>query len=574
MALTAVGASAADLPQASVISGLVGDYMCAEWSADNIDVQFLNGEEAETISFANPLTGTSEEYNWETGEMDEISYEYINVTLNTPSGTETIEARINSGDYGTGWSATRAGQDSGTILSFQLADNYDIEWVKGDYSITLPAGAVENADGETNVAQDIDFKVVTSYVYLPPTAFNPLAQDYDTNVSGLYSAEALKAVTLTFDDEIVKNYGDVTYSDANYNDGTLANTNVTIDGQKLILDLSGLAEGTYSFEIPSGFVVIGGAAINATISFTYTIWNGLPEGQLIQGPASIGQFVNNIELYYGTDIEFANDGPTAIEVYEDWYSEYSEPAFTIPADAISIQEIPYSEGNDEPSTEPGEGSDVKTIQVLYLDIIESFIGKTGKYIIVIPQDYVTDGTDTNPLQTIEFTLANPISDEPVITISDEAVVSITWESVIYVGRTPGLTSYLIYPDGTREALSWYDWVLDNGQISMNDNSDGVDIDLSDLVTENGDYEVVIPEGFFSLETEEDWGLINNEIVYTFTYENGEYSAIRAIESVDAKAVMTGVYNLQGVRVANSSANINNLPAGLYIIDGKKVLIRK
>lgn len=50
------------------------------------------------------------------------------------------------------------------------------------------------------------------------------------------------------------------------------------------------------------------------------------------------------------------------------------------------------------------------------------------------------------------------------------------------------------------------------------------------------------------------------------------SDIRAGETTAAR----DVYNMQGVKVADNADNaaISNLPAGIYLIDGKKIVIRK
>lgn len=42
---------------------------------------------------------------------------------------------------------------------------------------------------------------------------------------------------------------------------------------------------------------------------------------------------------------------------------------------------------------------------------------------------------------------------------------------------------------------------------------------------------------------------------------------------ETSTVAAGVYNLQGIKVADSSENLNSLPKGLYIVDGKKVFVR-
>ena len=46
------------------------------------------------------------------------------------------------------------------------------------------------------------------------------------------------------------------------------------------------------------------------------------------------------------------------------------------------------------------------------------------------------------------------------------------------------------------------------------------------------------------------------------------SAVIAVEAEDADGATRTVYNLQGIRV-----NADSLPAGIYIINGKKVAVK-
>lgn len=71
-----------------------------------------------------------------------------------------------------------------------------------------------------------------------------------------------------------------------------------------------------------------------------------------------------------------------------------------------------------------------------------------------------------------------------------------------------------------------------------------------------------------------WVASIGNYVGTFYISNVEIyvektTAVKAIDS--AKAVMTGVYNLNGVKVLDNSADLNSLPKGIYIVDGKKVV---
>ena len=46
------------------------------------------------------------------------------------------------------------------------------------------------------------------------------------------------------------------------------------------------------------------------------------------------------------------------------------------------------------------------------------------------------------------------------------------------------------------------------------------------------------------------------------------------EDMDPRAFNTGkIYNLQGQVVSNDSRNLDRLPAGIYIVNGKKELVK-
>lgn len=74
--------------------------------------------------------------------------------------------------------------------------------------------------------------------------------------------------------------------------------------------------------------------------------------------------------------------------------------------------------------------------------------------------------------------------------------------------------------------------------------------------------VKTPKGLF-VDAE---GKVNPEQSFSFTY-NHDTNAVEAIEGVESLAAP--VYNLQGIKVADS---IENAPAGLYIVNGKKVIL--
>lgn len=630
----ATGGDETELEEGEVVAGLVGEYMGTEWGVQDVDIEFVdeNGI-AQTLTFVPDKveTGTDAEGN---------SYEYVGVSMTTPaSGVVTVEAVLADPVM---LMAEDSEPANGTRLMFKL-NELTINWVAGDYSIAVPAGIVQTQSGAMNPAQTINFTVVPSYQYVNDANISPTPQNEDN--SGVYSLDELNAVTLTFSDNIKINTGEITYSNQANNDEsyTVPGSSIEVNGNKLILDLAALnlPVGTYSFGISPGYVVIGDdEALSGNISFTYTVWEGLKPAIMVMGPASVGQYVSNIALSYGQDVEFNVAIVPAINVYEDYYYEGAEPSFTIPAGNVSIQEIPVGEG-DEPAVD-GDSDEAETLDMLYLDIEELFMDKLGKFIIVIPENLVRNTAgQTNPPQPIEFKLAEGYNGEADVTMTQSGLVSIVWDDAIYVSNEPSVQAYLTYPNESKEVL---DWSYNNGVISLNDKSNGVNVDLSDLFTADGEYQLVFPDAYFNIEytsNGETLSGISSEIVVDIKYEDGVATIIEtstdvpggdepggdepggdepggdepgtdnpggdepgtdnpggdepgtdnpggdepgtdepgtdepgdgpsSVNSIKAEENVI-IYTVNGVRVTK---NLNQLENGLYIINGKKVMIRK
>lgn len=54
------------------------------------------------------------------------------------------------------------------------------------------------------------------------------------------------------------------------------------------------------------------------------------------------------------------------------------------------------------------------------------------------------------------------------------------------------------------------------------------------------------------------------------FDGGEVTGINQVNGAQAQSA-GAVYNLQGIKVSNRGTN--NLPAGLYIMQGKKVIVK-
>lgn len=91
---------------------------------------------------------------------------------------------------------------------------------------------------------------------------------------------------------------------------------------------------------------------------------------------------------------------------------------------------------------------------------------------------------------------------------------------------------------------------------------------------NGEYTITFPQGMIG---DEAWlanhstGISNKETVLRFTLIDGEDHTNGIEEVINDTTTANGVYNLMGVRVADRP---ENLPAGIYVYGGKKIVITK
>lgn len=93
--------------------------------------------------------------------------------------------------------------------------------------------------------------------------------------------------------------------------------------------------------------------------------------------------------------------------------------------------------------------------------------------------------------------------------------------------------------------------------------------LNTTITADGTYSLVVPQTALTLGTEFDTAGYKGQ---TEVYVIGD---LDSISSVMAESGIFDVYNLQGIRVLNSAstAELRSLPAGIYIANGRKFIIR-
>lgn len=207
-------------------------------------------------------------------------------------------------------------------------------------------------------------------------------------------------------------------------------------------------------------------------------------------------------------------------------------------------------------------------------------------------DYATDPTDvierTNPRYNLTYII--PSFPEPDCEPATYSVVEcfdkfvLTMPSGLTILFADNMASSIIYPvvDGVVDMdTPLYKVKATGWDITANTVSYQV-IDpatntfaKTPIVPEPGDYALVLSDKAFS-GTWKPYENIEARQVFAAPYQffftvSGE----SAVENVEAVADDFTVYNLQGVRVAKgiSAAQVNALPAGLYIVNGKKVMVK-
>ena len=162
---------------------------------------------------------------------------------------------------------------------------------------------------------------------------------------------------------------------------------------------------------------------------------------------------------------------------------------------------------------------------------------------------------------------------PVEVLADDVVVT-TGNATIaapIAGEHPSFTATSSDPDKfTVEVLHWTDATTNNYIYSDYTFIEGERYNV--LIRFNAaDGYTLSYDNSFTINDQPTWwsgdGLNRG---YTFTC--GTNSGIDAVNA-DESAASTPVYNLQGILVKRNADDLSGLPAGLYIIGGKKVAVK-
>lgn len=148
--------------------------------------------------------------------------------------------------------------------------------------------------------------------------------------------------------------------------------------------------------------------------------------------------------------------------------------------------------------------------------------------------------------------------EATLAYDGKETITISWDGEALSVYNPYNADILI----TSESGSEFHAVLGK-EVTLKETS--VEVDLSALGLVNGeDYTIDVPSYMFYIGGD---GEYNGQVLESFKY-TGEGAGISSIQT---EAAVNGVYNLNGVKVSNG---LEGLGKGVYIVNGKKVIIRK
>ena len=217
--------------------------------------------------------------------------------------------------------------------------------------------------------------------------------------------------------------------------------------------------------------------------------------------------------------------------------------------------VMYSEGMDD-------DDDLWILEIALYEI-EDIWDFNGKEIVVsLAEGIVKNGEGLlNPAQDFTFYLMPAFTDyemtpETGSEISqDEATIKISFGGNEIEYNSGEVALYVYEPEFESEDLEYSE------EVTINKANELV-IDLTSFAP--GYYEVVIPEGLVFV-TEDGEKYINSDIWLEYTISKSD-----GVTSIQVNNASSQIYNLNGVKSGDS---LTNLKRGIYVINGKKVMVK-
>ncbi|MCH5226463.1 MAG: hypothetical protein J1F16_01390 [Muribaculaceae bacterium] len=572
MALCGAGAFAQSLgtPQITEPSG---EYLT---SVGQIVIQWMNDGEASTIELVNP---------------DKDGAVKVDITL-PETGNGTVSATLFQGQSGSAEGSENTGV--GLIIDipwgakpFYVTDPYS-GWdvlQSGVWKVSVPAGTVK-AGSEMNTLYEDGFLVYASTSDEPETtpvilmaaeaayvmAYSPAdLRELQFSWDGK-QVELIEGADVTITSCVLDNDGWAYYPSEEDGATTVLPLVPNDDNTVLSANLSQYAEGVYAIYFPENCAVLNGETIyKGGDTYYVKVFNGMAAGTLDYPDNTFSSFLSTLNFTWNyANISFVDDNNVNVIV--------TTPEGEEKQVAATLVKVQVEEGDGGPSNDPGDvpvvdsrAEDDETFNAISVNLSDLYEEEGyGRYYVKIPEGLVQneDGL-INPEQEFDFGIYPLAPSQAIVSPTEENNLIISYSGYEAIDGTYVNDAEIRNADNETISTPFLWFMQDEDNPSLM----SATIYLFDYA--DGEYQLIIPEANLLLYTNDYANTyINREEVIFFTVENGKVSGIQGIEAAPVKAAAQGIYNLQGVKVSKDASSVSNLPAGIYIIDGKKVMIRK
>lgn len=302
--------------------------------------------------------------------------------------------------------------------------------------------------------------------------------------------------------------------------------------------------------MPEGCIFVGqdGGDVNQDMTLTYNIGEGSETPKDLPNPKFDLAYGDTLFIYWDQEIQIV-DGSHTVQA-QMYYPGSAGNTTAVELLGPTTWVPGMSEGSQAPCHD----------NALMLNLAP-YVAQygAGKYQVIVFRDGVIASADGMQLNTM-------FSSPSIQLETSRTPINVT----SYTFTTDAVTLVYDYdvainPDNESDILvfslvdSNQEYRLTANDITINGNTVVIDLSSCDFV-EGEHYYYELPEGFF---------LVGSEFV------NASMEGEFAIDSSAVNAIGAGfdnapVYNLQGVKV---SENLKSLRKGLYIVNGKKVLVK-
>ncbi len=505
------------------------------------------------------------------GDMAFVMYQLSKpVTVNTAC-TETINLTKNGAVQPIATIAANAGakdpmaEVNGNMVSlyFTKGDNSITE--DGTYTVSVPKGFFKDSEGNELDACEANYIIGVgtfdpasgSTINLATTGgvVNSKNQWYILNLTPMtgvsYNDDCTVPATITDSEGNI--VATIPASTVYAQKGVLKIKFYDADNKAVVIDKN----GKYTLSIPEGFFIaefVEGQIIEApSMTLEYTIEGGKSS---FEQKTTLSPAAGAYQLFPTVTVTY--EGAEAIQIAEgatvsmDMSSKQNALTFDVTAEGNKLILTPKNDFNDY----------VSPYTVYRINI------PAGLFKLVYPGNNVLD----NDALTIDQYKINPL---PIATISPapgstvKELTTLTIETKIAISKKPdALTKIRVYNvvDGERgtEVAQFGSFVITDDTTDKCTITATINKELGE-----GEYEVAIPSGFYQAKIS---GQAMNSPVMALRYT---ISVNTSVESLIEENANVTVYTLTGVRVLDNAepAALNTLAKGLYIVNGKKVVIR-